>query len=388
MHDSLDIAEVEELIALRHDLHLHPELGFEENRTATVVSAALRRQGIDVIEGIAGTGLVAVIEGDKTGPMIGLRAEMDALPIEEAASSPLRSKYPGKFHGCGHDGHMAILLGAARLLAKRKDLPGRVALIFQPAEEGLGGARGMIADNLFGRFPCMEVYALHNAPDQPFGTVALRSGAIQAGADFFDIVVRGVGGHAAFPHRATNPIQAAVAIAQALDAIIGTSVDPNEVATFAITRIDAGTTYNVIPDEARISGTIRCFSPGARQAIAARISSLASGIAAAHSMTADVVIRDIFSVLVNHPLQTDAVRQEAIRQLGTERVDIAPLPRTTSEDFADMLQAIPGAYFFLGQGIGPGLHNPNYQFNDELIPVGASLLAGIARSRLDEMAAA
>ncbi|MCX8997013.1 amidohydrolase [Rhizobiaceae bacterium BDR2-2] len=383
MSEELSKSDLDALVALRRDLHAHPETGFQEKRTAAVLAGLLRGRGIEVHAGIGGTGLVGIIEGEKgPGPSIGLRADMDALPIEEASDFPWRSTVPGCFHGCGHDGHMAMLMAAAWLLRQKPDFAGRVVLIFQPAEEGLGGARAMLADGLFERFPCDEVYALHNAPDRPFGTVALRSGPVSASADFFDIAIRGKGGHAAFPYRAVDSGLVAVTLAQALHTIVGQNVDPNEAAVVAVTAVNAGSTYNVIPDTATVSGTIRTFSPVVRREIAAHVETLAKGMAAAYGAEADVAIRDVFSTLVNRPVQAAALADAARAVVGDANVDTDAAPVTTSEDFADMLMAVPGAYCFLGQGTGAALHNPHYAFNDDILPTGAALLARIARDRL------
>lgn len=383
MSDELSNSDLAALIELRRDLHAHPEIGFNEKRTAGVIAALLAERGIEVHTGVGGTGVVGIIKGALgDGPSIGLRADMDALPIEEASDFPWRSTVPGCFHGCGHDGHMTMLMAAAWLLARDRNFAGCVVLIFQPAEEGHGGARAMLADGLFERFPCDEVYALHNAPDRPLGTVALKAGPISASADFFDITLRGKGGHAALPYRAVDSGIVAVNIAQALHTIIGESVDPNEPAVVAVTAVNAGSTYNVIPETAGVRGTVRTFSPEVRRTIAERIEAIARGMAAAGGVEVEVSIRDVFSTLVNAPVQTEALIAAAQAVVGEANVDTAPAPVTTSEDFADMLMAVPGAYCFLGQGIGAPLHNPAYAFNDEVIPVGAALFSKIARARL------
>ncbi|QIB34242.1 amidohydrolase [Ancylobacter pratisalsi] len=375
-------ADLDHLTALRHDLHAHPELGFEEHRTAARLRAELEACGIPVVGGIGGTGLVGIVEGaGGPGRSVGLRADMDALPIEEDSHLPWRSTVPGLFHGCGHDGHVTMLVGAARHLAADRDFAGRVVLIFQPAEEGRGGARAMLADGLFMRFACDEVYALHNDPNRDFGEVALRKGAVSASADFFDIEITGDGGHAAFPHRTIDAGLVAITIAQALHAIVGRNVDPNEAAVVSVTGMNAGATYNVIPGTATLSGTIRTFSPATRTLIAGRIEALCAGIAQGYGARASVSIRDVFSTLVNHDTQADALAGAAHAVVGADKVVTDTAPVTTSEDFADMLMAVPGAYCFLGQGHGAALHNPRYAFNDAIIPTGAALLARIARDR-------
>jgi hippurate hydrolase len=383
--DPLDFVRqrLENLTALRRDLHRHPELGFEEHRTAARIAAELQSVGIRVTPGIGGTGLVGIIEGTGgPGRSIGLRADMDALPIDEQTNLPWRSTVPGRFHGCGHDGHIAMLLAAAFFLQAHRDFAGRIVLIFQPAEEGLGGARAMLADGLFGRFACDEVYAIHNAPDRPLGTYAVAPGPVMASADFFDILIQGKGGHAAFPQRTVDAGVVAVAIAQALQSIVSRNVDPIAQAVLSITTIEAGATYNVIPDTAKLAGTVRTLSPEVRRHMADRIRRLARGIADGFEADVTVDIRDVFGVLVNHEEQALAMGDAAEVLVGAGNVDRAPPLAMTSEDFADMLDAVPGAYCFVGQGLGPALHNPRYAFNDDAIPFGAAMLARIALDRL------
>ena len=379
MLDEID-RDHEYLIALRRELHAYPELGFEEHRTSARVAEELEKIGIPVTRGIGGTGVVGVIEGRKgPGRSIGLRADMDALPIEEQSNLPWHSTVEGCFHGCGHDGHMTMLVAAARCLqAHRDDFAGRVVLIFQPAEEGRGGARAMIADGLFERFFCDEIYALHNAPDRKFGTVAVGPGPVSASADFFDIDIEGDGGHAAFPHRAIDAGLAALAVAQGLHTIVGRNVDPIESAVLSVTTMSAGSTYNVIPDKARLSGTIRTMKPDVRSQIVQRVRVLAESIASGYGAKASVSIRDVFSPLVNHEEPAAAVAQAAASIVGDQNLDRRPAIVMTSEDFADMLLHVRGAYFFLGQGEGAGLHNPRYAFNDAVIPLGAAMFATVA----------
>jgi len=373
---------LDDLVGIRRDLHQHPEIGFEVSRTAEVVARELERYGIKVHRGIGKTGVVGTISG-RNGPgrSIGLRAELDALPIEETTNLPYRSRVPGFSHACGHDGHMVMLLGAARYLAETRDFSGTATIIFQPAEEGQGGARAMLADKLFDRFPCDEIYALHNDPNGPRGSVRLRSGATSAAADFFDIEIHGRGAHAAQPHHAVDPVAVAVTIAQSLPTIVSSSIDPLHPAVLCITRIEAGNTYNVIPDSALMSGTIRTFDPQARSIAAARLREICAGIASAYGATAKVTIHDVFSVLENWPEQTAAATAIAAELFGKDKVDPATPPRLTSEDFADMLKVVPGSYFFLGQQEGPALHNPAYAFDEEIIPVGALLLASLVQRR-------
>jgi len=371
------------LTALRREFHAHPEIAFEEKRTSARVAEELETVGITVTRNIGGTGLVGIIEGGKgPGRSIGLRADMDALPIHEESDFAWRSTVDGCFHGCGHDGHMTMLIAAARYLqANRHQFSGRVVLIFQPAEEGLGGARAMIADRLFERFPCDEIYALHNAPDRPFGTVAVGPGPVSASADFFDIDIKGNGGHAAFPHRAVDAGLAALAIAQGLNTIVSRNVDPVESAVLSVTAMTAGSTYNVIPDTARLSGTIRTMKADVRAQMAMRVRNLAESVAAGYGTSATVSIRDVFSALANHETQAEVIAMAARAVVGEANLELFPPIVMTSEDFADMLSHVPGAYFFLGQGQGAALHNPRYAFNDAVIPIGAAMFARIVLDR-------
>jgi len=372
----------DELVAIRRDLHAHPEIGFEEQRTSGIVAEKLASWGIEVFRGIGKTGVVGVLRGGDDGRRVGLRADMDALPMDEETNLPYRSKHPGRFHGCGHDGHTTMLLGAARYLAGTRNFNGTVVFIFQPAEEGLGGARAMLADGLFQRFPCDEIYALHNSPEGPQGRVSLHSGPMMAGADFFDVRITGRGAHGAFPQQANDPTVIAVTLAQAMQTIVSRNTDPAHPAVVSITQIHAGSAYNVIPESARLAGTVRTFDDGTRELIRGRIRALAAGIAASFSATIEVDIRDIFTVLENHEPQTRAAAEAAREIVGAERIELEPRPKMASEDFADMLRAVPGAYFWLGQTPGPAVHNPGYLFDDAILPIGASLLARIAERQL------
>jgi hippurate hydrolase len=378
------IAEfADELVAIRRDLHAHPEIGFQETRTSGIVAEKLASWGIEVHRGIGKTGVLGVLKGRGAGERrIGLRADMDALPMDEESNLPYRSKHPGRFHGCGHDGHTTMLLGAARYLAETRKFDGTVMFIFQPAEEGLGGARAMLADGLFDRFPCDEVYALHNAPEGPQGRVSVHSGPMMAAADFFDLRITGRGAHGAYPQQAIDPTVVAVTLAQAMQTIVSRNTDPRYPTVVSVTQIHAGSAYNVIPETAHLGGTVRTFRDDTREFVRDRIRALASGIAASFSATIDVDIRDIFTVLENHEAQTRAASEAAREIVGDALLDTEPRPKMASEDFADMLRAVPGAYFWLGQTPGPALHNPGYVFDDGILPIGASLLARIAERQL------
>jgi len=373
----------DELVTIRRDLHAHPEIGFEESRTSGIVAEKLAAWGIEVHRGVGKTGVVGVLTGRGAGSRrIGLRADMDALPMDEETNLPYRSKHPGRFHGCGHDGHTTMLLGAARYLAETRKFAGTVVFIFQPAEEGLGGARAMLADGLFERFPCDEIYALHNAPEGPQGQVSVHSGAMITRADFFDIRITGRGAHGAHPHQAIDPIAVAITLAQAMQTIVSRNTDPRYPTVVSITQIHAGSAYNVIPESAHLAGTVRTFRDEVRELVRARIRALASGIAASFAASIEVDIRDIFTVLENHEAQTLAATEAAREIVGEALLEAAPRPKMASEDFADMLRAVPGAYFWLGQTPGPAVHNPGYVFDDGILPIGASLLARIAERQL------
>jgi hippurate hydrolase len=372
----------EQLVKIRHDLHMYPELGFEEERTASIVAEQLESFGIEVHRGIGKTGVVGVLRGrGDGGRRIGLRAELDALPIDETTNLQFRSRRPGVFHGCGHDGHMVMLLGAARYLAESRNFDGAAIFIFQPAEEGLGGARAMLADGLFERFPCDEIYALHNVPTGPSGHVALRPGAAMAAADFFDVKISGRGAHAAQPQRAIDPIVVGSTFAQAAQTIVGRNLDPLKSSVLSITQFQAGSAYNIIPEAAYLAGTIRTFDRDIRDIVAERLLSIAAGIGSAFGARIDVEIRDVFSVLENWQEQTTAAANVATELFGADRVDASAPPQLASEDFADMLKVVPGAYLWFGQQQGPALHNPNYVFDDGIIPQGASLLARLVERR-------
>lgn len=372
-----------ELTALRHDFHAHPEIGFEEQRTSGIVASLLEEWDLEVHRGIGQTGVVGVLKGAKGGGRtIGLRADMDALPMDEHTNLPFRSTHPGKFHGCGHDGHTTMLLGAARYLAETRDFAGTVVFIFQPAEEGLGGARAMLADGLFDRFPCDEVYGMHNNPLAAPNRVAVRPGVAMAGSTFFDITIQGRGSHGAAPHHAKDPIIVATSLVQNLQSIVSRNVEPVQPAVLSVTQIHSGTAYNVIPDHAVISGTIRYFDDGVRDLIHERIEAFCAGYATSFGVTITPELRPVFSVLRNDPSLSAAYLEAAAEIVGgdfvTDQVDLVP----ASEDFADMLLAVPGAYCTVGHSGGVPVHNPGFVLDDAILPVGASIYARIAERRL------
>ncbi len=381
------IAAHDELTAIRRDLHAHPEIGFQEVRTAALVAEKLRSWGVDeVVTGVGRTGVVGIVRGASDGPAVGLRADMDALPMSEETNLPYASRNEGAFHGCGHDGHTTMLLGAARHLAETRNFPGKVVLIFQPAEEGLGGARAMIEDGLFDRYPCDEIYALHNWPNAELGWVGATPGPAMAASNNFDIEITGRGAHGAMPEQSVDPVMVAVALAQALQTIVSRNVPPLETAIVSITQIHAGTAYNVIPETAFLRGTVRTFSATTLGLVTERLQALAANIARAFGAEAQATVHPGYKALSNSPGQTAEACRIASDIVGASNVDGSARPLTGSEDFSDMLDCVPGAYLWLGQGHGANLHNPKYRFQDEVIPIGATLYARIAEERLAGLA--
>jgi hippurate hydrolase len=373
----------DELTAIRRDLHAHPEIGFEEVRTSGIVADKLKSWGIEVHRGLGGTGVVGVLKGKGNGTKkIGLRADMDALPMEENTNLKWRSTIPGRFHGCGHDGHTTMLLGSARYLAETRTFDGTVHFIFQPAEEGLGGARAMIKDGLFKQFPCDEVYGLHNAPDLNHGEIAILPGPAMAAADFFDIRIQGYGAHGAMPERSKDAVVIAMTLGQALQSIVSRNVDPLQAAVLSITQIHSGSAYNVIPGDAWMCGTVRCFSDEIRELIRKRMREISAGFAAAYGAEISVEIRDGFSVLVNQEEQSRVVEEVARTVVDPAKVITRSTPKMGSEDFADMMQAIPGAYFWVGHDGSVPVHNPGYVLDDKILPIGASMFARIIEKRM------
>ena len=372
-----------ELEQIRRDLHAHPELCYEEQRTADVVAARLAEWGIPVVRGLGKTGVVGIIKNGTSTRAIGLRADMDALPMQELNTFDHASRHPGKMHACGHDGHTVMLLGAAHYLSRHRNFDGTVYLIFQPAEEGGAGARKMIEDGLFEQFPMDAVYGMHNWPGLPAGSFGVIPGPMMASSNEFRVVVQGKGAHAAQPHRGIDPVMVAVQIAQAWQTIISREKNPLETAVLSITQIHAGSATNVIPDEAVLIGTVRTFSTGVLDLIERRMQEMANGVAAAYNAGVDFGFKRNYPPLINHPEQT-AFAVDAMRAVvGAENVNTAVEPTMGAEDFAFMLQAKPGCYVFIGNGdgdhragghgLGPcQLHNGSYDFNDQLLPIGAS----------------
>jgi amidohydrolase len=373
------------LARLRQDLHAHPELAFAEHRTAGIVANALRELGLEVHERIGGTGVVGVLRSGSGARSIGLRADMDALPIMEAGDRPYASRMPGVHHGCGHDGHTAILIGAARHLARTRRFEGTVHFIFQPAEEGRGGARAMIEDGLFERFSCDAVYALHNWPDLPLGSASTRTGPIMAAADRFDIVVRGRGGHAAQPHRTPDAVLAASELVCQLNTIVSRRVPPTQSAVLSVTRIAGGQSHNVLPAAVELTGTVRTFDPQVQDTIESAVRAMAAGVAQSSGTAIEVDYVRYYPATVNTARESE-VALAAARDAGMN-ASVAQGPAFTSEDFGFMLRAKPGAYLWLGQGRGSGardasLHDPSYDFNDGALAAGVAWFVALVHREL------
>lgn len=372
----------DELTAIRRDLHANPELGLEEHRTAGIVAAKLKEWGIEVHRGIGKTGVVGVLKRGSGGKSIGLRADMDCLPMEEQTNLPYRSAKPGRMHACGHDGHTTMLLGAAHYLAASPTFQGTVHFIFQPGEEGVGGALAMLQDGLFERFACDQVFALHNRPGQPVGTFAIGKGPQNAGGAFFDIAITGRGAHGARPELSVDPVLVAGHIITALQSIVARNVSPADTAVLSVTRVIAGDAYNVIPESAKMSGTARAFKGATMQMMEEGIRRIAKGVADGFRAEAEVDFRVIFAPLVNAEAETEVLADAAAAVVGEANVDRAKPPSMGSEDFSFMMEKVPGAYIQVGNGESAGLHNPAYNFNDEATPYGAALLATVVERQL------
>jgi amidohydrolase len=368
------------LTAIRRDLHAHPELGMEEHRTAELVARTLEGWGIEVHRGVGKTGVVGVLRNGPGNRVIGLRADMDALPIQEATGLPWASGTPGVMHACGHDGHTTMLLGAAKYLAETKRFSGTVHLIFQPGEEGCGGALAMLEDGLFERFPCDAVYGMHNRTGMAVGEFAVRPGPMMAGGAFFDITVTGKGSHGARPEDGIDPVLAACQLATALQSIVSRTVRPRDPAVVSITKVVGGDAYNVIPQTAVLSGTARFFDRAVGEQIEAAMRRLAEGVAAGFGARAAVEWRLIFAPTINAAEPTRAV-ERAVQALGAPLHTDKP-PVMGSEDFAFMMEKVPGAYLNVGNGPGFSPHHPGYAFEDAAIPYGAGLYAQIVEQEL------
>ncbi len=370
-----------ELTSIRRDFHEHPELGMEEVRTSGIVARLLTEWGVEVHTGIGKTGVVGVLKGKGGGRTIGLRADMDALPIDERSNLPFASKTPGVMHACGHDAHTTMLLGAARYLAETRDFAGTAVFIFQPAEEGLGGARAMLADDLFTRFPCDEIYGMHNNPNGAPGHVGVKPGQAMAGADFFDIHVRAFGSHAAMPQASKDPIVIAASLVAQLQTIVSRNIKPTEPIVLSVTQIHAGSAYNVIPSVCTISGTMRYFDPETADLVRQRIRELCAGIASAYNVEIEFDNREIFDVLVNDAALSDVMLEAAGEIVGSENATVTETVKMGSEDFSDMLRAVPGAYCTVGHEGTIPLHNDAFYLDESILPVGASIYAKLIERR-------
>ena len=384
MHLVKQIEDMElQLSEWRQDLHAHPELGFEEHRTSDFVASKLEEFGVEVHREIGKTGIVGVLRQGNETRSIGLRADMDALPISETNEFSHKSKNPGKMHACGHDGHTVMLLAAAKYLAESRSFSGQVNFIFQPAEEGLGGAKAMIDDGLFDKFPCDRVYAMHNGPGIAVGKFASVPGIRTAAGAFFDIKVIGKGGHGAFPQFAIDPITIAAEIIGAIQTIISRTTSPNDSAVLSITKVHAGDAYNVIPESAMLSGTVRTFAIDKMQEIERQMITISEGISKAHGGTALVEFNTLFLPVLNEEEATDLATEVCRDMVGQDNVITTGSAGTGSEDFSFMSDEVPGCYVIIGNGEDSNaLHNPNFDFNDEALVYGGSFFARVIEKEL------
>ncbi|MEI3850459.1 MULTISPECIES: M20 aminoacylase family protein [Ensifer] len=374
-----------ELVAIRHDLHAHPELGLEEKRTSAFIAQHLESLGYEVTTGLAQTGVVGTLRNGSGTRSIGIRADIDALPILEETGLDYASKTAGLMHACGHDGHTTMLLGAARALAERRNFDGTIHLIFQPAEENFGGAKIMMDEGLFQKFPCDAVFALHNEPGLPFGQFALREGPIMAAVDEARITVHGRGGHGAEPQETADPIVCGASIIMALQSIVSRNIHPMDPTVVTVGAFYAGSASNIIPERAEIVVGIRSFEPAVRDELERRIRMIAEAQATSFGMRATVDYQRSYDATINHKAETDFVRDLAVRFAGADKVVDLARPFMGSEDFAYMLKEKPGTYFFLGSKVSDDdkpLHHPGYNFNDDLLPIGAAFWTELAEAYL------
>lgn len=381
----LEIPFLTELTALRRDIHAHPELAFNELRTSEIVARELATYGLEVHRGLAKTGVVGVLRGGRGQRMVGLRADMDALPLAEQNEFPHHSRHPGRMHACGHDGHTAMLLGAARYLAENPDFDGVAVFIFQPAEESEGGAAVMIEDGLFKQFPVEAVFGLHNWPGISVGQMAVMPGPVMAGTCAFEIRVRGHGCHAAMPHQGIDSIVAGSQLVQALQTVVSRTLHPCDAGVVSVTQFHGGESWNIIPEEVVLRGTIRTFKPEVQESIERVVERLCSGVAAANGAQISVHFDHRYPPTVNSVLETNFCRKVAASVLGSEHVLTDSMPSMGAEDFAFMLKEKPGCYVWLGNGPGTGgctLHNPHYDFNDEILTLGVNYWVELVRQAL------
>ncbi|WP_211453569.1 M20 aminoacylase family protein [Collimonas antrihumi] len=390
------IAFQAELRAIRRDLHAHPELNYEEQRTSDVVARKLTEWQIPVVRGMGVTGVVGIVKNGNSDRAIGLRADMDALPMQELNTFPHASQHQGKMHACGHDGHTAMLLGAAHHLAQHRNFDGTVYLIFQPAEEGGGGAQRMIDDGLFEKYPMEAVFGMHNWPGMPTGSFGVTPGPMMASSNEFEVIVKGKGSHAAQPHKSIDPVMVAVQIAQSWQTIVSRNINPNDPAVLSVTQIHSGSATNVIPDDATLIGTVRTFSLAVLDTIEARMREVAQHTAAAFGAEVEFRFHRNYPPLVNHVKETAFVVDVLQAMVGDGNVNPQVEPTMGAEDFAFMLRNKPGCYVFIGNGegshrdgghgLGPcNLHNASYDFNDDLLPIGASYWVNLAEAYLKKM---
>jgi amidohydrolase len=378
-----------ELTEWRRDLHAHPELGFEETRTSDLVAAKLAAFGCEVHRGLGKTGVVGTLRAGAGPRSVGLRADMDALPIAEANLFPHRSRHQGKMHACGHDGHTTMLLGAARYLAETRNFDGTVHFIFQPAEEGMGGAKAMVEGGLFEKFPCDAIFGMHNRPSLPLGHFAVRAGPMMAAGAFFDIHVTGKGAHGARPEAGIDPVMVAAHIAIALQTVVSRNTPPVETAVLSVTKIHSGDAYNVIPQTAELAGTVRAFSRDVMALVETSMRRIAKGVAEAFGATAEVDFRFLFAPTVNDAREAEFAAGICAALVGEQNVERNPPLSMASEDFSFMLEKVPGCYINIGNGEGEGgceVHNPGYDFNDAALPLGASFFARLVEARLKNAA--
>ena len=373
----------EPMSAWRRRIHAHPELAFQEHRTAAFIADRLREMDLEVHTGIGGTGVVGTLQAGSSSRAVGIRAEMDALPIQEATGLPYASGVPGVMHACGHDGHCAMVLGAARHLARHRDgLDGAVRFIFQPAEENEAGGRAMVDDGLFERFPVDSVYALHNEPGMPVGTFGVRSGPVTAALDLFEITAEGEQCHAARPHCGSDAVVCSAALVTALQTIATRDLDPLDASVLSVTRIAGGNSWNVLPGSVSMRGTTRSFRPEVQDTMETRMRAIVEGLAAAHGCRGRLDYRRVYPPVVNSVEQAAAARDSATRVAGPKRVRVDDPPVMAAEDFAFMLQERPGCYAFLGNGDSAPVHTPRFDFNDDALAWGAAYWIDLARSLL------
>ena len=374
----------EDLTSIYKDLHQHPELGFEEIRTSKIVQQKLSEFGVDELHPEIGkTGVVAIINGkNNDGRTIGVRADMDALPIEETTNLNYSSKTPGKMHACGHDGHTTMLLGAAKHLCETRNFKGKAILIFQPAEEGLGGARKMLEEGLFKKFPCDEIYGIHNSPNGRHGEVSICQGKAMAGAAFFDVTINAKGSHAAMPHQSIDPIIISSTLISQMQTIISRNIHPLENVVLSITQVHAGSAYNVIPESAILAGTIRYFSDEAYSLVEDRFKTICQGLEKTYGVEINIDLRNTFDVLYNDSKLSEQYMDAAEKVVGKDNIIRNATPATGSEDFADMLKHVKGAYCRIGHSGTEPLHSPKFVFDTNIIPIGASILATLVENQL------